>query len=416
MPPLDPRRRGERPALPTCQHRVATALATTAVMLLCAGIAAHAQTFRSAEPGQTPGWVFTPTFVFSGAHDDNVTLAGQRAPSEADTLAVFTPSGDLQYLGRHNWVGLGYDGSWSLYRQLNELNSFDQSARIDSRHQVSRRVSLVLHEGLSLHPTTDVVELQGVPFLRTGSRMNDLRAETRVLLNPHTSVGATYSMEWVGFDKNADFARFLHGGTAHGVSGNVQHELSSRVSLQGTYTFRRAILSDNAGQFDIQDGSGGLTIVATPTLTLSGALGFARLTDATALTSRTGPSWRLAAEQRLERATVHASYARSYVPSFGLGGTLQNEELIASLHMPLARNRIYWEGGFSWRRNEPLTAGEQTLKSLWFQTWVGYSIQRWLRVEGYYWRSQQDSQLAGGRVDRNRLGVQLVTAMPMRLQ
>jgi hypothetical protein len=120
--------------------------------------------------------------------------------------------------------------------------------------------------------------------------------------------------------------------------------------------------------------------------------------------------------QRLDRVTVSGSYARSYVPSFGLGGTLQNQELDASLHMPLARNRIYWESGFSWRRNQPLPPSEQALKSLWFQNWVGYSVQRWLRIEGYYWRSQQDSEFAGGRVDRDRIGIQLVTTMPMRIQ
>jgi hypothetical protein len=387
-----------------------------ALALFLTGAAARAQTFRSADPGRTPGWVFTPTFVFSAAYDDNVTLAGHRAPSESDTLGVFTPAGDLQYRARHNWVGVGYDGSWSMYRQLSGLNSFDQSLRFDSRHDLTPRVAVMLHDSFSLHPTTDVVELAGVPFLRTGSRMNDARAEMRVVLGRHTSASASYSTEWVSFEKDPQFARFLHGGVAHGVAGNVQQQLSPRLSVGGSYSFRRAIVSDNVGRFDMQDGAGNVTYLALPTLTLAASIGIARLADGVKLTTRTGPSWRLAVEQRFERATVNASYIRSYVPSFGLGGTLQNEELQAGVHMPLARNRLYWQAGLSWRRNEPITVGEQTLTSLWMQTWVGYSLVRWMRLEGYYWHSRQDSQLAGGRVDRNRLGVQVVVAKPMRIQ
>jgi hypothetical protein len=390
--------------------------AVCAAALVATAAAASAQTFREADPGRTPGWVFTPTFVFSAAHDDNVTLAGHRAPSESDTLTVLTPVADLQYRGKHNWIGAGYGGSWSVYRTLDALNAFDQDVRFDSRHDLTRRVALVFHEQLSLRPTTDVLQLVGVPFLRTGSRMNDARGELRVLAARHTTVSASYGHEWVSFDENLEFARFLHGGVAHAFAGNVEQQVSPRLSVGAHYIFRRAIIADNAGRFDMQDGSGSVTYLVAPSLTLSGALGFARLTGATALASKTGPSWRLAAEQRLERVTLNASYVRSYVPSFGLGGTLQNEELTAGLHMPLARNRMYWQAGLSWRRNEPITAGEQSLKSLWLQTWVGYSIQRWLRVEGYFWRSQQDSQYAGGRVDRNRIGIQLVTAMPMRIQ
>jgi len=107
---------------------------------------------------------------------------------------------------------------------------------------------------------------------------------------------------------------------------------------------------------------------------------------------------------------------RSFVPSFGIGGTVQNEEFNAGLTVPAARNRLYWRGGLSWRQNESLTPGVAPLRSLWLETSIGYSLQRWLRVEGYYSRDRQDSQLAGGRVDRNRVGVQIVSVTSMRLR
>jgi hypothetical protein len=220
----------------------------------------------------------------------------------------------------------------------------------------------------------------------------------------------------VEFDKNGPYAQFLQGGMAHALIGGVDHELSERLTIGAGYIFRRANLSSNGGTVDTQEGAGRLSYRATPTLTLSGSLGLAQLSDLTRQTSQTGPSWHVGAEQRFERATVSASWTRSYVPSFGLGGTVQNEDISASLHMPLARNRLYWQSGVEWRRSDPINVGEQRLRSFWFTNWVGYAIQRWLRVEGYFWRAQQNSPMPGGIVDRTRIGIQLVTAMPMRIQ
>ena len=93
-----------------------------------------------------------------------------------------------------------------------------------------------------------------------------------------------------------------------------------------------------------------------------------------------------------------------------------NQELNAAVHMPVAKNRAYVQLGLSYRRNEPLTPGELDLKSLWLQTTAGYSVLRWFRVEAYYWRTQQDSQQAGGKMNRDRIGVQVVTSLPMRIK
>lgn len=390
--------------------------AIAALALLLGAAAASGQTFRETDPGRTPGWVFTPTFVFSTAYDSNVTLASVGSPTQSDALTTLTPVVDLQYRAKHNWVGFGYDGSWSLYRTLNGLDTYDQDLHFDSHHDVSRRVALLFHEQFAKHPSTDVIELVGIPFLRTGSRLNDARGEVRVRLAAHTTASGSYSNEWVDFDQLAPFSQFLRGGMAHAWIGSLEQEISPRLTVGAGYTFRRANIADNGGTVDTQEGAGNVAYRATPTLTLSGSLGFARLHDLTTLASQTGPSWRLGAEQRFERATVSASWTRSYVPSFALGGTLQNQEFTANLRMPLARNRLYWQSGVSWRRSDPINLGEQRLRSFWFTNWIGYSIQRWLRVEGYFWRNQQNSPVPGGIVDRSRIGVQLVTAMPMRIQ
>jgi hypothetical protein len=395
---------------------------------------AVAQLLRPADPGTTPGWVFTPSISFAAAWDDNVALSGHRAPTASDSVLQLTPSGELQYRGRYHWLAFAYTGSIARYQDLTELNSYDQQFRLDTRHLLSKRVTLELHNGLALVPTTDAVQVSGVPFLRTGSRLSDGRAKVTVAVGPKTSVHGSYSLQWVSFDRDNEYARYLMGGTAHGLSAAVEHALRKRLTVGATYTFRRASVSNGGGRFDISEAAATVNLQPTERLSLAGAFGFSHLaggpravspaTDANSqasegpsrpTVSRTGLSWHLSAVQQLHRMTVTASYSRSFVPSFGLGGTIQNEELSAGVRMPVARNRLYWQAGLSWRQNDPITAGEQSLRSLWLQTSVGYGVLRWLRVEANYWRSQQDSHLPGGRVDRNRVGVQMIAASPLRV-
>ena len=103
------------------------------------------------------------------------------------------------------------------------------------------------------------------------------------------------------------------------------------------------------------------------------------------------------------------------MPSYGGGGTLANEEVSASAHVPFGR-RAYAEGTFSWRRNEPLVDDTQPLTSIWAGGLAGYAVRPWLRVEGFYGRTQQNIDRPGGRLNRNRLGIQVVTATPVRIR
>jgi hypothetical protein len=77
---------------------------------------------------------------------------------------------------------------------------------------------------------------------------------------------------------------------------------------------------------------------------------------------------------------------------------------------------MYAEGSVSWRSNEPLVAGDVPLRSLWLGGLVGYAAQPWLRIEGFYGRTQQRIDRPGGDVERNRIGVQVVTAKPVRIR
>jgi hypothetical protein len=108
------------------------------------------------------------------------------------------------------------------------------------------------------------------------------------------------------------------------------------------------------------------------------------------------------------------NYSRSFVPSYGFGGTMQNEELTGHVRFPVGR-RVSASSALSWRRNDPLTLGEPPLRSFWVEGTVSYAATPWVRIEGFYGGTHQVIQRAGGTMDRNRAGVQVVTARPMKI-
>jgi hypothetical protein len=110
---------------------------------------------------------------------------------------------------------------------------------------------------------------------------------------------------------------------------------------------------------------------------------------------------------------------RSYIPSFGFGGTVQNQEASAGFQTPLFNNRrVYFDASGVFRDDEPLTnpAQQLPLRSLRIYTTVGWEPQPWVRVEGFYARTQQTSLRFNGQIYRNRIGFQIVTSKPVRIQ
>ena len=114
--------------------------------------------------------------------------AGRGAPTTSDSVTILSGSADGQYRGRHNWIGFGYTGALSLYRTLDTLNSFDQQARLETRHVLSPRLTLKLRDSLALVPTTDAIPLSGIPFVRTGSRLENASADLSLAVSARTVV------------------------------------------------------------------------------------------------------------------------------------------------------------------------------------------------------------------------------------
>jgi hypothetical protein len=75
------------------------------------------------------------------------------------------------------------------------------------------------------------------------------------------------------------------------------------------------------------------------------------------------------------------------------------------------------QAGVAYSRNEPLqlTGDRLLLHSWWTGASVGYAAARWLSIEGFYSGDFQHTS-AQGQVNRTRVGIQIVTLKPVRIQ
>src|SRR5262249_41831332 len=190
-----------------------------------------------------------------------------------------------------------------------------------------------------------------------------LRGGAEIAFTRRTTLAASYDFEWVDFDNSEPGAEGLRGGHSHGASASLRHAVDARLTLIADYKFQHAIVATIGQTFDVQNGGGGIEYKLSELTFVSAAAGISHLASTETATSRTGPALRVSLAHHVRTADVDLAYIRSFIPSYGFGGTMQNEEASARLRVPLAR-RIYTVGGVSWRRNDPLTENELPLRSV----------------------------------------------------
>ena len=369
----------------------------------------------SAAAQAPPGWSFTPTMVVGSSWDDNVLVRGKGDSAPGDVLSVVNPRGTLDFNGARGQLSASYDGAVLFYRDLNQLNSFDQHSTFFARRLISRHVAFFVRNSAASVPTTELAQLVAVPFVRTGSRLEDLRTGIEAALTKRTSAVVSYDFQWVNFDHSLPGTQGLLGGRSSGVTLTLKHLLTGRLALTGDYDLQHATLNGGDQTFDIQNVWAGAEYKLSDLTRMFGAAGVSRLSMTQFSADRTGPAWRVGLTRSIRRAGVDVLYSRSFVPSFGFGGTMQNEELTGRLQLPFGR-RVYTRTALSWRRDDPLIAGELPLRSYWIEGSIGYAATPWVRFEMFYAGTYQTIDRPGGVLDRNRVGIQVMTTKPVRIR
>src|SRR3954471_13052354 len=117
-----------------CVHMRKSVIVAFVATLLCAH-GTSAQPAPWAPERLTPGWVFTPSAVLGVLHDSNVTLRAVNEPITAEVVALVNPRGEIDFNGRRTHFNAGYSGALEAYRELSELNRYEQKGRLELRHQ-----------------------------------------------------------------------------------------------------------------------------------------------------------------------------------------------------------------------------------------------------------------------------------------
>jgi hypothetical protein len=264
-------------------------------------------------------------------------------------------------------------------------------------------------------PTTELLQLTAVPYVRTGARTEDAKIGIESALSKRLTIVANAHGQDVHFDDNAPFANLLLGGTSFGGGFSLRDRLSEKTAMTADYDGQRASIGARHDIFVIQNATIGLERQLNGTTRIGGAIGIARLDAPSFGPTKTGPSYRLELSRDLRSSVVDVLLYRSYVPSWSFGGTTQNEEATVRLRVPLSR-RLYTQALVSWRKDDPLVEITPPLKSLWIQGTVGYTAGSWMRIEGYYLGTRQTVVSPDELLTHNQIGFQVIASKPVRLR
>ena len=373
-------------------------------------------------PASRPGWTLTPGFGVSETYDDNISMFGVRTAEESnnDVIATYSPSADLRYTGKHSDFAAGYAGSFLAYRTFSGLNSWDQRGRITMKRQESERLRWFLVGNAAAVPTTDAVDLGGIPFRRAGATIANASSTVDYRVDARNDISGSFGLQYVKFDITTELpGGFEQGGRTIDATGGWRHHVSARLAAGADYGIRRAITIGGTTAFTIHSVEGAADYEVSPSWSLSGAAGVVVLQQTLDTQGRTGPAWQFTAMRHGSSITMQVSYLQSYVPSFAFGGTIKSQELGFGMHAPLFHSR-YWytDQTAMFRDDQPLTnlVNQLPLRSLRTNSVIGWTPQPWVRIEGFYARIQQSTLQFGGQMYRNRIGFNIVTSKPVRIE
>jgi hypothetical protein len=396
------------------------------VVALCAttvGLSGQQSAQQEVSVAPEPGWTFIPGVIVGATYDSNVivtTSVGENGRPPSDTYYTIDPTGSLRFKGKRTGFAANYRGNFRRYASIDELDGYDQHANVSIDRRATKRLTLFANNQYSTSPTTDEVDLTGVPFRRAGSRYDTLAAGMAYRLTEHTDWTARYDFTYGAFDrKSAD----LSGGMIHAFQTGVMQRLTSRlkVGADGSYRFAdmdvTGLLVGEGHTLQFYEVGSTISYDLGQFTTVSAGGGWSHVNDELRALSRTGPYVRGSISHSEAQTVFGASYERSFVPSFGFGGSTRSQRVAGWIDLPPIGRRIYVQGAGSWRRTNPFDNLQALrLDTITFRTTAGYAIARQIRLQGVYVFSRQDSAVTGGEVNRNRAGVELVLFNPMRIQ
>jgi hypothetical protein len=380
-------------------------------------VAAQNQPATEVQSAPIAGWSFRPGVAIGTVYDSNVAVTSAPASTgttPSDTLFTIEPVGALRYTGKRTTFDASYRGTIRRYTDLEGLDGFDQHVNARFERRATKRITFFVQNAYAAVPTTDELELNGVPLTRAGSDNDALAGGMSLRINERDTLTTRYDFTWVSFDRKAPE---LTGGFINSIHSDVSHAFTSRLSAGAEGAFRFAHMDEFGGrQLRFADFGGTASYAIDDVTKVSGAAGYGHLDDVLLGTTHSGMYVRGSLTRLALRSVLGASYERSFLPSFGFGGSNRAQEVRGWIDLPPIGHRVFLQGSGTWRRTNPLEADELRLDTIQLRTTVGYAVSRWMRADGFYLFSRQDSIVTGGEINRYRIGVEIVLSQPMRIR
>jgi len=299
-----------------------------------------------------------------------------------------------------------------------------------SRRQETARLTWFGHVTGAALPSTDLIDLGGIPYRKTGATTADGRAGFEYALGAHDTLMSSMNYQAVKFERPDTLENdILRGGRILESMTQWRHKISERAAIGADYSFRRALVTGDVEPFNFHTTEAALDYEISQLWSLQGGAGVVYLEPTLLTQAHTGPAWRVNLQRSRAGTTFHVGYLRTFIPSFGYGGTVESQDFGVGFRTPLFHfRRLYLDSSAVFRDNQPLTGvaavtappigalQQLPLRSLRSTTILGWEPQPWVRLEVFYSLVQQTSLQVGGYIDRNRVGFQIVTSKPMRMQ
>jgi hypothetical protein len=399
-------------------HDALRLVAGVVIASLCAGSAEAQVTVPTPPPpAAPPGWLVTPSVGVAELWDDNVALTSEAVGTQGDYVTAVSPGVVLGYRGRRTTLGVDYNGTYDFHRELTQFDTVDHRARGQFQQRLSERVNLFARDSYTRSPTTEILAPSTglVVLQRRTTRFNDFRGGLELTPTDRTTITGAYTSQWIELARDELVAPLLRGGRSDGADITVEQRVATRVSLGAQYDGTRAVVANGGEQFNVQNALATVEVALSPTFTFLGGAGYSWQRAGVGRGTDGAPAYEAHLSYLRDRVNWEAAYIRSFLPSFGFGGTVQNEELSGTLRAPMGRHFEIAATG-SVRDNNPVDRQTVALRSKSLTGTFGYLPTRWLRIEVFTLYSNQDTQVAGGQVIRSQTGVRVSTRYPKRLR
>ena len=325
---------------------VASALRFAAGVLigasLCAG-AAEAQATMPAPPPPSapPGWLVTPSVGVAELWDDNVALTSEAVGTQGDYVTAVSPGVVLGYRGRRTTLGVDYNGTYEFHRALTQFDTVDHRARGQFQQRLSERVNLFARDSFTRSPTTEILAPSTglVVLQRRTTRFNDFRGGLEITPTaraPRSRAPTPRNgSSWRGRAGGAAAAGWPLGRRRHRDRTEGRHPgVGGRHDTTAPGRWSRTAESS----FDVQNALATVEVALSPSFTFLGGAGYSWQRAGVGRDTEGAPAYEAHLSYLRDRVNWEAAYIRSFLPSFGFGGTVQNEELSGTLRSPIGRH------------------------------------------------------------------------------